>query len=116
RDRDEAEQVPRLRPDVIGERGSPVRARRQLDPDLHLGDGAAQVAADDAEAERPDPLERLLVPLDPDAEPREPQPVCAGRRVDTGRVERGNAGVAVEAVRVGDEWPDRLRARFELPD
>ena len=116
------ERAARPRPDFVDEARAAALALVQLGDDAHLGDRAAAVSADDAEAPRPHPLEGLLLPLDADAELREAEPAARVRPGGRGfgaaaAVERGHARVAVEAVGVGDERPEGLRAgaQVELP-
>src|SRR5207253_3152017 len=65
------------------------------------------------EAMRPHPLERLLLPLDPAAEHGQAQPAATVLRGFG--LDRRYAGVAVEAVGVGHQRPERVRARLEPP-
>jgi hypothetical protein len=64
---------------------------------------------------RTNPLERLLLPLDADAEPGQAQaaPCVRARCPD---LDRRETGIPVEAVRVGDERPELVGTRPELPD
>jgi len=70
----------------------------------------------DAEAVRAYPLERLLLPLYPHPEPREPQ-VLAGifPGFSVREVNRREAGVPVEAVSIGHERPQLLGGGAEPP-
>src|SRR5947209_8321573 len=81
--------------------------------DARLRDGARPVAAHDAEAVWANPLERLLLPFDADAEFRQAQTPSVDLSRRALRLHACNVGqtrVTVEAIRVGDERPERLRA------
>src|SRR5262249_37946401 len=70
------------------------------------------------------PFERLFLPLDWNAEPYKPQSPSArtvggcwrGRWQRTGHVlDVWHSNIAIEAVRVGHQRPERLRGRPQLP-
>src|SRR5205823_2139158 len=108
-----SERAARRRPDFVDEVRAAALALTHLGGDARLGDGARLVAAHDAEAVRANPLERLLLPLDADAELRQTQtPAFDLARRALGLHARNvrQTRVAVEAVRVGDQGPERLRA------
>src|SRR2546421_192860 len=101
------------RPDLVDEVRAAALALTHLCGDARLFDRARPVAAHDAEAVRANPLERLLLPLDADAELRQsktPATDLARRALRLHARHARQTRVAVEAVRVGDQRPERLRA------
>ena len=90
-----------------------VVARREGGGDAHRLERPAHVPPQHAEPVRADPLERLLLPFDRHAKPGQPQPLARVRPTPA-LVDRGDAGVAVEPVRVGDERPELVGARREV--
>src|SRR5205823_5380865 len=108
-----SERAARRRPNFVDEVRAAALALAHLGDDARLLDGAGLVAAHDAEAIRTNPLERLLLPLDADAELRQTQTPAFDLARRALRLHARNVRqtrVAVEAVRVGDEGPERLRA------
>ena len=96
---------------------TPAVVRSELEQRAKLRERTAPVAANHTEPLRAHPFERLLLELDAAAE-LEPQAATARRRCRTvGRQARDGRrpGLEVEAVRVGNERPECLRARPKVP-
>src|ERR671923_153628 len=111
--RDDAEQVARPDADLVVEARPTVAALLEPRLDAELGDRAADEAPHDAEPLGPQPFERLLLPFDRHSEPpqAEPPPRVPLR---SEHLHGRYAGVAVEAIRVGDERPQCGRRGREL--
>ncbi len=115
-DAEDAENVSGGGPDLVGEVGAAARAGFQVGLDAEGGHDAFGVFAGDAEAAGVSPFEGVLFVFKREAVFGEADfevGVTAGIFVED--LEGGGAGVAVEAVGVGDERPEVFGGGLEVP-
>lgn len=116
-DSKQAEEVGRTRPDFVDGMGATAPLRLQFGPDAHLGYGATTVTPDDTKAVRPHPFKRFLFPLDWNAKTEQAQAATGVREsvIRSAAFDDWDAGIAIEAIGVGNEGPEGLGAGFEMP-
>jgi len=94
----------------------PAMVRQQFDLYAKTRERASTIQAGDAKAQRPHPLERLLGPLDVNAQALEGE-LTAGSATGqhTENLQSWQTCVAVEAIGVGHQGPELLRRRAQSP-
>src|SRR6185436_13486052 len=97
---------------VVAESGAAIGTGREFSERTHFSYWPLAVGTRHAETRRLDPLERLLFPFDGHSihgKTQTPARVSQTLARSPGRLNRGNAGIAIEAIGVGNEGTELFR-------